>query len=217
MPCRPISPAGIAGSLVSARQVTCGVWLGPALIVATVAADAAVISYRHACELVSTHGEAGLTARLLPFPLDGLILAASTGPGPSGTRRARGPRTPPANARPWPAGAASDRWLAASAPRRTLARRTRRSSPVRQHQTASHGWWRQPARYPVILSDLQTAGTEENRFRPSASERYLVTPWPRTLLPATSSGGENVPTPPLPGDTVTIPPLTPLLPGRPMS
>ena len=39
--------------------------------------------------------------------------------------------------------------------------------------------------------------------------------WPRTLLPASSSGGENVPTPPLPGDTVTRPPLTPLLPGRP--
>jgi hypothetical protein len=31
MPCRPISSAGIAGSLVPARQVTCGVWLGPAL------------------------------------------------------------------------------------------------------------------------------------------------------------------------------------------
>jgi Protein of unknown function (DUF2637) len=48
-----------------------------ALAVATVAAVAAVISYRHAYELVSTHGEAGLTARLLPFTVDGLILAAS--------------------------------------------------------------------------------------------------------------------------------------------
>jgi uncharacterized protein DUF2637 len=48
-----------------------------ALAVAGVAAVAAIISYRHAYELVSTHGETGLTARLLPFTVDGLILAAS--------------------------------------------------------------------------------------------------------------------------------------------
>jgi hypothetical protein len=47
-----------------------------ALAVATVAAVAAV-SYRHAYELVSTHGETGVTARLVPFTVDGLILAAS--------------------------------------------------------------------------------------------------------------------------------------------
>lgn len=45
--------------------------------VAAVAAVAAVISYQHAYELVSTHGESGLTARLVPFTVDGLILAAS--------------------------------------------------------------------------------------------------------------------------------------------
>jgi hypothetical protein len=45
--------------------------------VATVAAVAAVISYRHAYELVRTHGETGVTARLVPFTVDGLILAAS--------------------------------------------------------------------------------------------------------------------------------------------
>jgi hypothetical protein len=48
-----------------------------ALAVAAVATVAAVISYRHAYELVTTHGETGLTARLLPFTVDGLILAAS--------------------------------------------------------------------------------------------------------------------------------------------
>jgi Protein of unknown function (DUF2637) len=48
-----------------------------AAAVATVAAVAAVISYRHAYELVSTHGETGVTARLVPFTVDGLILAAS--------------------------------------------------------------------------------------------------------------------------------------------
>ena len=36
-----------------------------------------MISYRHTYELVTTHGETGLTARLLPFTVDGLILAAS--------------------------------------------------------------------------------------------------------------------------------------------
>jgi len=48
-----------------------------ALAVSGVAAVAAIISYRHAYELVSTHGETGLTARLIPFTVDGLILAAS--------------------------------------------------------------------------------------------------------------------------------------------
>ena len=48
-----------------------------AIAVATVATVAAVISYRHAYELVSTHGETGVTARLVPFTVDGLILAAS--------------------------------------------------------------------------------------------------------------------------------------------
>ena len=47
------------------------------LAVVAVAAVAAVISYRHAYELVTTHGESGLTARLMPFTVDGLILAAS--------------------------------------------------------------------------------------------------------------------------------------------
>src|SRR5260370_42567753 len=48
-----------------------------ALAVATVAAVAAVISYRHAYERVSMQGETGLTARLVPFTVDGLIVAAS--------------------------------------------------------------------------------------------------------------------------------------------
>jgi hypothetical protein len=66
----PASPpeAGVTGWLI--RITT-------ALAVAAVAAVAAVISYRHAYELVSTYGETGLTARLLPFTVDGLILAAS--------------------------------------------------------------------------------------------------------------------------------------------
>jgi Protein of unknown function (DUF2637) len=43
-----------------------------------VAAPAAVAAAdRHAYELVSTHGETGVTARLIPFTVDGLILAAS--------------------------------------------------------------------------------------------------------------------------------------------
>ena len=48
-----------------------------AVAVAAVAAVAAVISYRHAYELVRSHGESGLTARLVPFTVDGLIWAAS--------------------------------------------------------------------------------------------------------------------------------------------
>jgi Protein of unknown function (DUF2637) len=44
-----------------------------AAAVITVAAIAAVISYQHAYQLVRSHGESGLTARLLPFTVDGLM------------------------------------------------------------------------------------------------------------------------------------------------
>jgi hypothetical protein len=42
-----------------------------------VAGVAAIISYRHAYELVSVHGVTGLTARLIPLTVDELIMAAS--------------------------------------------------------------------------------------------------------------------------------------------
>jgi len=42
-----------------------------ALAVVAVAVVAAIISYQHAYELVSSHGESGLTARLVPFTLTG--------------------------------------------------------------------------------------------------------------------------------------------------
>ena len=48
-----------------------------ALAVVAVALVAAVISYQHTFELVRSHGEAGMTARLPPFTVDGLICAAS--------------------------------------------------------------------------------------------------------------------------------------------
>src|SRR6476661_3217902 len=60
-------------------------------------------------------------------------------------------------------------------------------------------------------------GTDARMSRPSVRERKAALREPRTLLPAGSSGGENVPSAPLPGDTVTMPPPMPLLPGRPTS
>jgi Protein of unknown function (DUF2637) len=48
-----------------------------ALAVLAVAAIAAIISYQDAWEMVLAHGESGFTDRLLPCPVDGLILAAS--------------------------------------------------------------------------------------------------------------------------------------------
>lgn len=78
-----------------------------ALAVAAVAVVAAVISYRHAYELDTTHGETGLTARLLPFTVDGLILAASM-PILDASRRhhwragAWAPASPPPSAPTWP-------------------------------------------------------------------------------------------------------------------
>src|SRR5215469_11917455 len=61
------------------------------------------------------------------------------------------------------------------------------------------------------------SGFDTNKSIPSRSARNLATSCPLTLLPALSSGGANVPRPPFPGDTVTIPPPIPLLPGRPIS
>jgi hypothetical protein len=51
--------------------------LTTALAVLMVVGVAAVISYQHAYELVTSHGETGVTARLLPFTVDALIWAAS--------------------------------------------------------------------------------------------------------------------------------------------
>lgn len=47
------------------------------LAVVAVAGVAAIISYQHAYELVTSHGETGVTAHLLPFTVDGEIWAAS--------------------------------------------------------------------------------------------------------------------------------------------
>ncbi|MWA02768.1 DUF2637 domain-containing protein [Actinomadura sp. LD22] len=48
-----------------------------ALAVIVVAGVAATISYAHILELTRSHGEKGLTARLVPVTVDGLIWAAS--------------------------------------------------------------------------------------------------------------------------------------------
>lgn len=48
-----------------------------ALAVMAVASVAAIISYQHAYELVTSHGETGITAHLLPFTVDSMIWAAS--------------------------------------------------------------------------------------------------------------------------------------------
>lgn len=47
------------------------------VVVVGVAAVAAIVSYRHALDVVRAHGEQGLTAYLLPTTVDGLIYAAS--------------------------------------------------------------------------------------------------------------------------------------------
>src|SRR5690606_6175207 len=49
---------------------------GAALVVVTLGAIAAVISYRHAYTLAVQHGETGTTAALVPVTADGLLLVA---------------------------------------------------------------------------------------------------------------------------------------------
>ncbi len=46
------------------------------LAVVAVAGVAAIISYQHAYELIRSHGESGMIARLRPFTVDGVIWAA---------------------------------------------------------------------------------------------------------------------------------------------
>ena len=72
-----------------------------ALAVVAVGGVAAIISYQHAYELVRSHGESGMTARLVRFTVDGLIWAASM-VVLDASRRNR-PRDPPrVGAAPWP-------------------------------------------------------------------------------------------------------------------
>ena len=61
------------------------------------------------------------------------------------------------------------------------------------------------------------SGFDAKRSSPRRRERNRATSCPFTLLPASSSGGANVPRPPLPGETVMIPPPIPLFPGSPTS
>ena len=60
--------------------------------VVVVVVNVAAISCQHAYELVTSHGECGLTAHLLPCSVDGLTRAASLGifrgHGPAGRRNA---------------------------------------------------------------------------------------------------------------------------------
>ena len=53
------------------------IWWTTAGAVIGVAAVAAVASYEHAYALVRAHGEAGLTGRLVPLTVAGLIYASS--------------------------------------------------------------------------------------------------------------------------------------------
>ena len=51
---------------------------------------------------------------------------------------------------------------------------------------------------------------------PCAFEMSVIALCARTLLPASSSGGEITAIPNLPGETAMMPPPTPLFPGSPV-
>lgn len=61
------------------------------LVVVAVAVGAAIVSYRHAYELVHSHGETGLTALIVPGTVDGLIYAAGMVLLSAARRRVRPP------------------------------------------------------------------------------------------------------------------------------
>lgn len=51
--------------------------ISTALVVVAIGLVAAVVSYRHALEVVRAHGETGVTAQLVPLTVDGLVYVAS--------------------------------------------------------------------------------------------------------------------------------------------
>src|SRR5690606_36581563 len=83
--------------------------------------------------------------------------------------------------------------------------RTAKDEPSRTGQSA------------LRRSATSRPGAEANTFSPRARESLPTVSRPRTELPAPSSGGENVPTAPLPGAIATMPPETPDLAGSPIS
>src|SRR5271166_1629797 len=91
---------------------------------------------------------------------------------------------------------------------------------VQSNRSGCEGQVHQPRMCSVRFNDsrrIHRAGCEAKRFSPNCSERNLAASWPLTLFPDWSSGGANVPSPHFLGTTATIPPLTPLLPGNPVS
>src|SRR5208337_546609 len=91
---------------------------------------------------------------------------------------------------------------------------------VQSNRSRCEGQAHQPTMCSVRCNGskrIHPAGCEAKRFSPNCSEKNLAASWPLTLFPDSSSGGEKVASPHFLGTTATIPPLTPLLPGNPVS
>lgn len=71
---RPQARLAGAGQVSGADQV---IRVSTAAAVLGVAGIAAYVSYQHTFEVVSAHGESGLTARLEPATIDGLVYSSS--------------------------------------------------------------------------------------------------------------------------------------------
>ncbi len=69
--------AGSGHVSVTATGVDRAIRVSTAVAVLAVAGIAAYVSYRHAYAVVRAHGEGGLTARLEPATIDGLVYASS--------------------------------------------------------------------------------------------------------------------------------------------
>jgi hypothetical protein len=83
--------------------------------VAAVALIAGWVSYLHAYEVVSAHGESGIVARLYPGTVDGLIYAASMVLLDAARRAVPAPPSPPGQRWPWSA-PTSCSWSSSAAP-----------------------------------------------------------------------------------------------------
>jgi Protein of unknown function (DUF2637) len=68
---------GSIGSPTAVSTTDRAIRLSTAAAVLTVAGIAAYVSYWHAYAVVRAHGESGITARLEPATIDGLVYASS--------------------------------------------------------------------------------------------------------------------------------------------
>jgi hypothetical protein len=179
-----------------------------AAAVLAVAGIAAYVSYWHAYSVVRAYGENGITARLEPATIDGLVYASSMVTLYAARHRIPVPSlarwlltlgiaaTLTANmAQGWahgPAGAVVAAWPAVSliGSYELLVWIIRRSGTQGQEPPAKHSCEDTACRAVACSAHAATAGSSENHHEPAAEERPTGRPRRQPAPPTAQNGGE---------------------------